>query len=242
MSYIELPSGSNNEGEKYKIHREMIYRHLAYINALRLQLRMPTTFSIKPKGRVKSMMAGSPQEKHWNEEVGTFLNHSEYGCVSKRQNTATQIIRKQGDHLTRLKNSGWIDDFRHMELMKILEEFYNLQGKAERIKKTPFPRQYAYFSKLFTWIFLLLLPFGMVGQFAAIGHSTVYMTIPFSVIISWIFFTMEAVGDSSEDPFEGFINDVPMSSLCRIIEIDMRDMLFETEIPEQIKPVKNVLL
>ena len=243
MSFVAIPDGSTHTKEEaYEHHRTLIYRHLAYINALRLQLRMPTTFSIRPRGRVKSLMAGSPQEKHWNEEVGAFLNKDEYDCVSERQNTATQIIRKQGDHLTRLKDDGWIDDFRHMELMKSMEEMYNLQGKAERIKKTPFPRQYAYFSKVFTWIFLLLLPFGLVGQFAAIGHSTVYLTIPFSVLISWIFFTMEAVGDSSEDPFEGFINDVPMTALCRTIEIDMRDMLYETDIPEQVKPVNNVLL
>ena len=243
LSFIESAKGSETNGKELsEIHQEFIYRHMAYINALRLQLRMPTSFSIRPKGRVKSLMTGSPEKSHWDEEVGAFLDQNEYDCVSERQNTATQIIRKQADRLTSLKNEDMIDDFRHMEMMRVLEEFYNLQGKAERIKKTPFPRQYAYFSKVFTWIFLLLLPFGLVGQFADMGHHTVYLTIPFSVIISWIFFTMEAVGDSSEDPFEGFINDVPMTALCRIIEIDLRDMLKETDLPDQVHPVNNILM
>ena len=53
---------------------------------------------------------------------------------------------------------------------------------------------------------------------------------------------MESVGDGSEDPFEGFITDVPMTALCRIIEIDLREMLMEADIPEQVKPVNNILM
>ena len=125
--------------------------------------------------------------------------------------------------------------------MATLEEAYNLQGKCERIKNTPLPRQYAYFSKVFTWIFIILLPFGMVGEFAKMGHGLIWLTVPFCVLISWVFITMEIVGDNSEDPFEGFVNDVPMTALCRTIEIDLREMLGETELPEKIKPVNDVL-
>ena len=53
---------------------------------------------------------------------------------------------------------------------------------------------------------------------------------------------MEVVGDNSEDPFENFINDVPMTALCRTIEIDLREMLGETELPEGIKPENGVLM
>jgi len=65
--------------------------------------------------------------------------------------------------------------------------------------------------------------------------------VPFSVLISWIFTTMEKVGSNSEDPFEGRINDVPMTSLCRIIEIDLRDMLDEKDLPTKIAPKDNIL-
>ena len=65
--------------------------------------------------------------------------------------------------------------------------------------------------------------------------------IPFSVLISWIFSTMDSIGDNSEDPFEGRINDVPMTALCRTIEIDLRDMLDEENLPESIKPKDHIL-
>lgn len=231
-----------SETDMKSIHQELIYRHLAYINALRLQLRMPSSFSIKPIGLVKSLKMGSPESKHWDEEVGAFLEKEEYNCLSEKQNTATHLIRRQGDQLKDLLEKGLIEDFRHMEMMRVLEEFYNFQGKCERINNTPYPRQYAYFSKIFTWIFIFLLPFGLVGEFAELGHHTVFLTIPFSVLISWIFYTMEIVGDSSEDPFEGFINDVPMTALCRTIEIDLRETLGETDLPPKVEPVNNILM
>lgn len=227
----------------YEEQKKLIYRHLAWINALRLNLRQPASHSIKHTKSVKAFGIGSPERKHWDEEVGMFLDDAEYKEVIEYVNTPTQILRKQGEHLRQLmEEKGLVDDFRHMELMRVLEEGYNFQGKCERIKNTPLPRQYAFFSKVFTWIFVLLLPFGLIGEFNAIGHNFIWLTIPFSVLISWIFMTMELVGDTSEDPFEGFINDVPMSALCRTIERDLRQMLAEKEIPESIKANKGILM
>jgi putative membrane protein len=52
---------------------------------------------------------------------------------------------------------------------------------------------------------------------------------------------MEKVGDNSEDPFEGRINDVPMTALCRTIEIDLRDMLDEVNLPDPVEPKDFIL-
>lgn len=225
------------------IQKCLIYRHIAWINALRLNLRKKTSFSLKISHSVKSLLPGGVERKHWDEEVGGLLPEEDYAYLIDRVNTPTQIIRRQGDHLKELMTkSGLIESFRHMEMMRVLEEFYNLQGKCERIKNTPYPRQYAYFSKVFTWIFVFLLPLGLVGEFGKMEHELIFLTIPFSVLISWIFSTMETVGDNSEDPFENFVNDVPMTALCRTIEIDLREMLGETDLPPKIQPVNDVLL
>jgi len=236
------------EEELHEIHKTLIHHHIAWLNALRLHLRQPSSFSLKINKAIRKMLTeGTEERNHWDEEVGVFFNHSEYCQLIERVNTPAQIIRDQGKILRELtEDKGLIDDFRHMEMMRVLEEFYNLQGKCERIKNTPFPRQYAFFSKIFTWIFILLLPFGMVREFDAMGgntiHSFIWLTVPFCVLISWIFSTMEIVGDNSEDPFEGFVNDVPMTALCRTIEIDLREMLGETELPPKVGPMHDVLL
>jgi putative membrane protein len=70
----------------------------------------------------------------------------------------------------------------------------------------------------------------------------VWLTIPFCVLISWIFNTMEVVGDSSENPFENGINDVPITAICRNIEIDLLQMLEGETIPQAVQAEHNILL
>lgn len=54
--------------------------------------------------------------------------------------------------------------------------------------------------------------------------------------------TMEVVGDNRENPSERFINDMPMTALCRTIEIDLREMLAETAGPPKVKAENNILM
>lgn len=245
MSFVSNKHASVklSDAELAAIHKELIYRHIAWMNALRISLRRPTYFSIKTKGVVKKYNDRISQEPDWVNDVAKFLGNTECTMVQDVANVPAQIIRKQGERLRQLmENEGLIDDFRHMEMMRCLEEFYNLQGKCERIKNTPFPRQYGYFSKIFTWIFILVIPLGLIGEFSKMGHGFEWLAIPFYVVISWIFSTMEAVGDTSEDPFENRISDVPMTALCRTIEIDLRQMLGDTDIPEKIQPKHDILM
>jgi ion channel-forming bestrophin family protein len=239
--YHQKPNQSSEEVKT--IQKRLIYRHLAYINALRLNLRKPTTFSPHYVGAIKGFHFGSPERRDWDEQVKPFLELEEYEALSAAQNMPTQILRKQSADLQNVfEQNGLIEDLRHIDMMQTIRDFYQDQGRAERIKNTPLPRQYAYFSKIFVWIFVLLLPLAMINEFDKLGHGYLWLTVPFSTIISWIFMTMELVGDNSEDPFENFINDVPMTALCRTIEIDLREMLGETELPPRILPVDGVLM
>jgi ion channel-forming bestrophin family protein len=225
------------------VQKRLIYRHLAYINALRLQLRKPTSFSINHHGAVANFHFGHPERDNWEGEVKPFLAIQEYNELSGKQNMPAHILRNQGEDLRILfEKNKLIDDFRHVEMMNTIRDLYNEQGRCERIKNTPFPRQYAYFSKVFTWIFVLMLPLALVREFEALGEQFIWLVIPFTTIISWIFMTIEIVGDNSEDPFENFINDVPMTALCRNIEIDLREMLHEKDIPPRILPVDGILM
>jgi ion channel-forming bestrophin family protein len=243
MSYLAIQSGDADEPMVQRIKKRIIYRHIAYINALRLQLRKPTTFSLNHVGSIANYHFGSPERSNWEEEVKPFLQVQEYNDLTSAQNMPTQILRKQSEDINELcKQFGFLDDFRHMDIMATIKDFYGEQGRCERIKNTPFPRQYAYFSKIFTWIFVLILPLALVMEFEKLGEEFIWLVIPFTTVISWIFMTMEVVGDSSEDPFENFINDVPMTALCRTIEIDLREMLGETELPKRVLPQNGILM
>lgn len=240
LCYVE------NDPEAQRI---LIYRQLAWVNALRIQLRQPSSFSIKENRTVEKFFDRHGERNPVCSGLDSFLSPEEDADLENRKNVATHLIKNQGLHLKQLLKEDKITEFDKQIFHNNLEEMYNLQGRCERIKNTPFPRQYAYFSTLFTWLFVLLLPFGLLNvfenQLIELKQTNVWwfmsLMIFFSVLISWIFTTMEKVGSNSEDPFEGRINDVPMTALCRTIEIDLRDMLNEANLPEKISAQDNIL-
>ncbi len=237
--------------ELYYIKKKLIYRHIGWLYALRNQLLIPTPWEHINQGvhvarvarkRREQFGVGLVKDGVTESELKNFLPEEEYERLINYKNTATQIIDQQSQDLAQLRERGLIDDFRHVELQKILGDFYIHQGKAERIKKFPLPRQYGGMSVIFVGIFIFLLPFGMVSEFHKLGEVGAWVSIPFTVLVAWVYLVMELVGDYSENPFEGMGNDIPMLSLCRVIEIDLREMLDETELPAPIEAKNGVLM
>lgn len=242
LSYLDCSKKLSKE-EVLIIQRRLIHRHLSWINALRIQLRATTIFDRKNLNYVPSFRLTN--DRDCKDDISKYISREEYEQVMDKFNPATHLNRLQGDDLAMLRKNDSINDFQHINLMDTLAEFYNLQGMCERIKATPLPRQFAYFSALFVWIFLFLLPFGMVEEFNDIQDGNiVWLTVPFSALVSWVFMTMEIVGDNSEDPFENYINDVPMTAICRTIERDLLQLIDEApeNIPEKAEPVNGILL
>lgn len=233
------------------IKKRLIYRHIAWLYALRSQLLIPTSWEhISQSGKSRRQAEqfqntygiGLVRDEETEASLHKFLNPEEHDRLINHVNTATQIINEQSRDLTRLRKQGLIDDFRHMSMANLLGLFYDHQGKAERIKKFPLPRQYSNMSRIFVGIFIFLLPFSMVPELMKLGDLGFWMSIPITVLIAWIYVMMELVGDFSENPFQGMANDIPMLSLCRTIEIDMREMLGETDLPPKIEAKSGVLM
>lgn len=239
------------DDEISQVHQRLLYRHIGWLYALRSQLLMVKEWEHAAQGGKTGRAAERYQREYGvgliddeitKDELHQFLPAEELDRTINYQNTATQIIDQQSTDLKKLRRRGLIEDFRHMELQKILAELYVHQGKCERIKNYPLPRQYANSSSLFVTIFLLLLPFGMVSEFAKLGDYGAWWSIPFTALVGWVFHMMESVGDYSENPFQGMANDIPMYSLCRTIEIDLREMLGETQLPPKIVSKNGILM
>lgn len=242
LSYVDCSKKLSRE-EMEVVQQRLIRRHLSWINALRIQLRSTTIFDRENLTYVPSFRLSN--DRDCKDQISNYISKEEYAQVMNKFNPATHLNRLQGDDLAMLRKNDAINDFQHVNLMNTIGEFYNLQGGCERIKSTPFPRQFAYFSSLFVWIFVLLLPFGMVEEFHTIqGGDIVWLTVPFSALVAWVFNSMEMIGDNSEDPFENYINDVPMSAICRTIERDLLQLIDEDpeHIPERLEPVNDILL
>lgn len=178
---------------------------------------------------------GSKYTEEWFEGIKKYLSPEDFEYVLSKGNRSSHLLSQQSMDMMKLRQAGIIEHFRHLEMQGLITEFYTLQGKSERIKNFPFPRQYATVNFFFTVLFIVLIPFGMLNVFSEFENGLlIWLTIPFSVVCSWVFWTMEMIGDYSENPFEGLYNDVPISNMTRGIEIDIRQMLNETDLPEPI--------
>ncbi|NOQ75816.1 MAG: hypothetical protein GQ574_27675 [Crocinitomix sp.] len=237
-----------DEKEIKAIHKRLIYRHIAWLTALRYQLRSEKPWEHhQHKDQIKFRERFQMTAEHREdlaEEITPFLSAEEKKDTLSRSNPAAHIIKLQSTDLKELHAEHLLDNFRHIEMTKLLNEFYTLQGKSERIKNFPLPRQYATMSYYFVMLFITVLPFGMLSVFseyaASINPNFIWVTIPACVIVSWVFFTLEKIGDYSENPFEGTPNDVPITSMSRGIEINLRDMLDEPNLPQPIAAMHNI--
>ncbi|MNR15850.1 Bestrophin, RFP-TM, chloride channel [compost metagenome] len=176
------------------------------------------------------------------DELQKYISVEELEFILKKKNKAAQILALQSTHLRSLNEQGKISDLNYVELQALLKELYDQQGKNERIKNFPYPRQFASINVMFVYLLSMVLPLGFLSEFSKIGSDYVWLTIPISVIVGWVFFTLEQIGESTENPFEGSANDVPISSMSRAIEIDLRDMLGEDNLPEPLVANNNHIL
>ena len=226
----------------------LTYRHIAWMNALRHAMRQPKSWETTVNHRTHKEWGIRPPELDTTleKDLQPYLSDKELKYAMSKGNKQTALLYLQSHHLKKLKEEGVIWEFSFLQLEGILEELFTQQGRSERIKNFPYPRHFATLNHFFMWIFVLLLPMALVPQFAGIGIEIgekhhligqyfIWLSVPFYVIVAWIFHTMERIGRTGENPFEGTANDVPISTIARGIEIDLRENLGESvdQIPGQ---------
>jgi len=234
------------EDELKASHKRLVHRHIAWLTALRFQLRQPKPWENMDKLHAKEYrnFYSIPElETKLEDEMRPYLSKDDLDYVLGKKNRATQLLGLQSSDIRELRKQKLIDAFPYVELENLLEEFFTHQGKAERIKGFPYPRQFATFNVYFVWVFIALVPLGMMQEIhSKLGDPFVWLTIPFTVLVAWVFHTMEKIGEATENPFEGGANDIPMANMSRTIEIDMREMLDELDIPKPTTAVNDILM
>ncbi len=236
-SFADEPA---TEEELRSIRHRIVMRHIAWLTALRHAMRGERPWETNNRALTnkewKDRIKVHELHNSLQDDIAEYVPEGEGPKVCGKANPAAQLLALQSREFEKLRSRGLIEDFRHMEMQSVLNSLVEHQGKSERIKNFPYPRQYATLNSTFLWIFLVLIPFGLVHEFANIGATLprefreladwfVWLSVPFSVVVMWIFHTMERIGRVTENPFEGSINDVPITTISRGIEIDLRQMI-----------------
>lgn len=212
---VAIGKANKQEADLYK--KEMIDRQIAFAHSLRLHLRKQNT----------------------TEEFRHLLTESEYGNLQNKQNQPNILLQTQGIRIKEAMQKEMLGAFDNISMEPNLATFSNWQGACERIKNTPLPMNYQYFTKLFLYVFIFVLPFCLIGDFKKMNID--WMLIPVSFTISFVFSVMNKVGEINENPFENSISDIPMTALCNTIERDLKEALGET-LPEKLEAKNGYLL
>ena len=197
--------------EARDLRRTLVLRQVAYVNTLRCQLR---------------------RQPH-DAEVLRFLSNGEAEPALARANAANGLLDGTGRRIADAVREGWIDTIQQTQMEQVLVDIANAQGGMERIKNTPLPNQYRFLPTLFTHLFCVLLPIGLVET---LGFATPLG----STVAGLMFLAVLQIGDDLVDPFARTVHAVPLLAMCRTIEIDLLQSIGD-EAPEPIKPVKGVL-
>lgn len=236
-----------------QVTRQLVDRHLAWVTALRYQMRRQRAWEStgrRTNAEYQRHYCVPEQETTLESALTRLIPPDELAVVLASRNKATQLMAQQSRAIQGLFARGDIVINFFIEMEKVLKELLDHQGRSERIKNFPYPRQYAIINTFFIRFFCVLLPFGLLKEFDGLnaiangwmkGHM-VWLVIPFSVMISWMYTTLEQVGASTENPFEGGANDVPIAQINRMIEIELRELLGDTDLPPLLRPKNNIIL
>ena len=199
------------QGAHQGLAREIVHAQIAYVHVLRTALRGQATA----------------------DEARRYLPPDKVAALTAVANKQNMILTDQALHAARALRAGMLDPYGRVRIETTLVDIANAQGGMERIKNTPLPSQYRFFPLFFSHIFCVILPFAVVqnlGIYTPVG----------SAFVGLMFLMAVRIGLDLMDPFADEIYDVPMTAMCRTIEIDLLQMLGEPA-PEPVKPVDGVL-
>ena len=206
-----MPGEPVDEVERAAVHAELVHRVIGYVHVFRHHLRDEADIS----------------------DVGAHLPEQEIEALASESNRPAAVSARTGARLRELWDRGWIHPMHLPVLEGSLTEMTGIQGGCERIKATPIPASYTILIHRIVASYAFALPFGIV--------DTVHGWTPVVVLlIAYAFYGLDAIGDEIENPFGFDANDLPLSTLSRMIEVNLRQRLGEAELPPLLAPTDGV--
>jgi putative membrane protein len=164
------------------------------------------------------------------ENLDEFISPEDIEEIQKHNNKPLALLQLHWKDIKELKEQNQLDLFSQIQLDDTLVRLCDAQGKSERIKTTVFPVTYRLFLHAIIYLFVITLAISLRvdGLFET----------PLLIAISSAFFLLEKSARHMQDPFENRPTDTAMTAIARTIEINIKQLLKETEIPKPLQPEK----
>lgn len=204
--------GEENTGQAPSLARRMVFRHLAFVYALKSALR-----------------------KDGDTYYQGYLSPAEVAGVEASKNAPNAILALQAADLRTLRDLGAVDGFLFRDLNSRLTAFTDELGMCERIKNTTFPPSYLFFTRVFIWFYVIMTTFSLTESIGG-------WAILFSWAVGFVFHVTHRNGLSIMEPFDTNPMSLPLNSISRNIEINLLEMLGHSPTPPPVEPVGKLYI
>lgn len=169
------------------------------------------------------------------DNLNKFISKEELEEIKQHQNKSLALLQLHGKDIKELKETNQLEIFSQIQLDNTLVRLCDAQGKAERIKTTIFPVTYRLFLHAIIYLFVITLSI-------ALKNVAGLFEIPLLLLISTAFFLLEKSATHMQDPFENRPTDTAMTAIATTIEINIKELLKEKEVPQPLQSEKFYLL
>jgi ion channel-forming bestrophin family protein len=186
--------------------RELVLRIIAFAHALRIELRGTSDW----------------------DGLRPLLPDDEFELLLAADSRSNMVLQRLGVRIKDGVRASIVGQFDPITLEPNLAALNAWAAASERIKHTPTPRQYDYFTRLAVTAFSTLLPFGLAS---VVPTEQDWWVIVLTVVVAGVFIILERVGAVIEAPFENSITDIPLNAICNAIERDLLEQIGESHRP-----------
>ncbi|HAD97645.1 MAG TPA: hypothetical protein DCG19_09575 [Cryomorphaceae bacterium] len=156
--------------------------------------------------------------RSWSaEKLKEYL--PEFMDLSREVNHVPNFLANtiQGELLQAYKEHS-LSEAAYLAMLNDLNAFTDICGACERIKKTPIPYTYNIFLKKFIFIYIITLPFALIGDFG-------YWGVAVTIVTFYTFASLEMIAEEIEDPFGLDSNDLPTDDLAETIYSNVKEIV-----------------
>ncbi|OUJ73391.1 bestrophin family protein [Hymenobacter crusticola] len=159
--------------------------------------------------------------------LASLLTAEELAYIRQHNNKPLALLALHANHLKALRQQQALESYEHVQLDSTLVRLCDSMGKAERINSTVFPMTYRLLVHMFIYLFLVALSLSLV-------ETVGLVEVPILLAFATIFFLLEKTATYLQDPFRNKPTDTPMTAISRTIEINLKQLLDEKEIPQPV--------
>ncbi|HVJ94387.1 MAG TPA: bestrophin family ion channel [Labilithrix sp.] len=163
------------------------------------------------------------------EEQKQLLSAEDLMFVLAQNNQPLGLLMRHQMDLRVLHQRGQINDFQQIQIDATLVRLCDSMGRAERIKSTVFPVTYRLFIHYFIYLFLIVVSMVLVRTLGA-------YEIPILVLLASTFFLLEKTALHMQDPFSDRPTDTAVTAIARTIEINLRQLIGNEDVPPPLTP------